>query len=448
MPSSRVPIFFACTLLLAAAAGAGHAQSADPWQARQDAALRRSESIMHEADRQTGLLARYRVMHDAYLGTRDPAFHRVFDQYLSWYQSFLGDYPEASASFSIRQAPQPQDHPSPLTDTGYTPRNALEAIPALARNYRAVFFNEAHNVPLTRSLTVQLLGRLRAEGFDYFAAETLSPTDTRLQSRGYPVEQSGFYTREPIAAEMVRTALKLGFKVIAYEAGPSAAGDAREAEQARNLYRQVFQQDPHARLVVNAGYAHILESGSFLGGSSMAEHLYKLTGIDPLTVEQTVMFPHPSADDDHPYYIAVMRKLRPQTPIVFETGNGKPWTLRAGYDVTVFFPPQGLRHGRPTWLTLGGLRKPYYISGNRCVRRYPCLIEARYADETHDAIPADRLVLDPAPVQAWPGERLPFAHAPPSGDLYLRPGKYHLTYEHANGRVSARDDITVSGRRH
>ena len=31
-------------------------------------------------------------------------------------------------------------------------------------------FNEAHNVPLTRTLTVQLLSKLRADGYDYFAA--------------------------------------------------------------------------------------------------------------------------------------------------------------------------------------------------------------------------------------------------------------------------------------
>ncbi len=309
-----------------------------------------------------------------------------------------------------------------------------------------MFFNEAHNVPLTRSLTVQLLGRLRAEGFDYFAAETLSTRDARLPSRGYPVRASGFYTREPIAAEMVRTALKLGFKVIAYEAGPDVTGNAREAEQAANLYRQVFQKDPGARLVVNAGYGHIQESGDFLGGSSMAEHLRKLSGIDPLTVEQTVMFSHPSAEDDHPYYGAVMQALHPHSPIVFEDESDHPWTLRAGYDVSVFFPPQVLRHGRPEWLRLGDLRRPYYISGSRCLYRYPCLVEARYADEGEDAIPADRLVLDPAPLNVMPQQRMPFAQAPADADLYLRPGKYRLTYRRRNGHVAARDTITVQGR--
>ena len=61
-----------------------------------------------------------------------------------------------------------------------------------------MFFNEAHNVPLTRTLTVELLARLRAEGFNYFAAETVYASDTDLQKRGYPTAKSGFYTMEPI----------------------------------------------------------------------------------------------------------------------------------------------------------------------------------------------------------------------------------------------------------
>lgn len=428
--------------LLGCATATAHAQLAAQWQARQIEASRKSERIMLEANRHKGLLDQYQVMRYAYVGDKDPAFRVIFSQYLSWYQSFIGDYPDAAASFSISQAPLPDDRPSPL-GAGYSARPALEAIPELAKNYQAVFFNEAHNVPLTRTLTVQLLGKLRAEGFDYFAAETLYQTDTKLQARGYPTAASGFYTEEPICAEMVRTALKLGFKVIAYEALSDATGDAREAEQARNIYRQVFQHDPHARLVVDAGYAHIQESGVYLGGSSMAEHLHKLSGIDPLTVEQTMLYPHPSARDDHPYYTAVMQQLQPQAPIVFVDKAGKPWSLRPGYDVSVFFPPTTLRRGRPTWLSLGGLRRPYFVSGDRCDHSYPCLVEARYADEDTDAIPADRLVLDPVPLNATTSNRISNGLIEPNSELYLRPGKYNLTWSAANSRVLFQQDIHI-----
>ena len=444
MPSLRQGIPLGCALLLACAATSGHAQSAAQWQARQIEASNKSEQIMQEANKHKSLLAQYQVMRYAYNANKDPAFHVIFGQYLSWYQTFIGDYPDAATDFSIRQTALPDDRPSPLGNPDYTARPALEAIPELARNYRAVFFNEAHNIPLTRTLTVQLLGKLRAEGFNYFAAETLYQTDTKLQSRGYPIPDSGFYTQEPICAEMVRTALKLGFKVVAYEALSNATGDAREAEQARNLYKAVFQKDPSARLVLDAGYAHIQTSGVYLGGSSMAEHLHKLSGVVPFTVEQTMLYAHPTASDDHPDYAPIMKQLKPTAPIVFVDKAGKPWSLRQGYDVSVFFPPQTIRRGRPTWLDLGGERKPYYVSGERCQGSYPCLVEARYASEADDAIPADRLALDPVPLNAVPMDRIKFMSGAPFGELYLRPGNYRLLYSDVDSRTLATQDITIA----
>lgn len=430
--------------LLACAPLAAAAQTPAEWQALQLAAANKSEKIMAEANTHKGLLAQYQVMRYAYNEDKSPAFRLIFGQYLSWYQSFIGDYPDAAASFSIKQAPQRDDSPSPLGLPGYHAHPALAAIPELAKNYRIVLLNEAHNVPLTRSLTVQLLRRLREEGFDYFAAETLYQTDTGLQKRGYPTDDSGFYTEEPVCAEMVRTALKLGFKVVAYEALSDATGNAREAEQARNLDNAVFKRDPKARLVVDAGYAHIVKSGRFLNGSSMAEHLYKLTGLPMLSVEQTMMYPHAFASDDHPIYTAVMEQLHPKAPIVFTSADGKPWSLRPGYDVSVFFPPIHLVHGRPDWLSLGGLRRPWTVSGDRCHLHYPCLVEARYADEGDDAIPADRAALDQTSLIETQRVRvISSAQAPPITDLYLRPGKYRLRYSAEDGSTLYQQAITV-----
>ena len=420
-----------------------HAQSIPAWQVRQMEAAHKSDVIMHEAGKRTGILAQFQFMRDAYFTSSNSVFRVIFGQYLSWYQTFIGDYDAAASMFSIAQRPLPDDRPSPLDDPAYSAQPALTAIPELARGYRAVFFNEAHNIPLTRTLTVQLLARLRAEGFDYFAAETVYQTDTKLQSRGYPTSNSGFYTEEPIAAEMVRTALKLGYKVIGYDALSNSTGDAREAEQARNIYQQVFKNDPNARLVVDAGYAHILEEGDFQGGRSMAEHLYRLTHLDVLTVEQTMLYGHPAASDDHPYYAPVMERLHPAEPLVFIGKDGRPWSLRPGYDVSVWFPPQTTRRGRPTWLDLGGERTPYYVNGEPCNRHYPCLVEARYASEGDDAIPADRLVLDPVPLSALSSERVVTDTRVPFSELYLRPGKYRLTYTDADATRLFSRSITI-----
>ncbi|WP_266169239.1 hypothetical protein [Dyella subtropica] len=442
-----VAIAVTCMLWLVCAASAIHAQSAETWRAQQASAMEKANDILVQARSHKGVLAQYLVMRRASAREDTPAFGLIFGQYLSWYQSFLGDYPAAVRSFSIAQIPQADDLPSPLTEGGYRARPALDAIPDLARNYQIVLLNEAHNVALTRSLTVQLLGRLYAEGFRYFAAETLMQSDTGLQARGYPTEDSGFYTEEPIYGEMVRTALKLGFKVIAYEATSNASSpDAREAEQARHLYESVFAHDPSARLVVQAGYDHIAKSGRYLGGQSMAEHLHKLTAAPMLSINQTAMYPRPKSKNDHPYYTATMKQLQPDVPIVFVDAKGKPWSLGPAYDVTVFFPPEKLERGRPTWLSLGGLRRAHLVNANACRGQYPCLVEARYAGEGADAIPADRLLLDLPSAALSFGPMVVYggsAQEVPSGDLYLRPGSYQLSFIVDKGGEPQRETVVV-----
>ncbi|GLQ87492.1 hypothetical protein GCM10007898_10580 [Dyella flagellata] len=430
---------------LTCAAAAVHAQSAAQWQAQQAAAGAKADRIMAEASHHKGLLGQYMRMRQAYAGDDSPAFRLIFGQYIAWYLSFLGDYPLAMKSFSIAQLPQASDKPSPL-ENGYAARPALDAIPDLAKNYQVVLLNEAHNVALTRSLTVPLLSRLYAQGFRYFAAETLAQSDTNLQTRGYPVVDSGFYTQEPVYGEMVRTALKLGFKVIAYEAtSNTSSADEREAEQARHLYDSVFKHDPNARLVINAGYEHIVKSGVYLGGESMAEHLYKLSGASMLAVDQTAMYPHPSSQNDHPYYTAVMKQLQPQAPIVFVDAQGKPWSLRSAYDVTVFFPPEKLERGRPTWLSLGGLRHPRLVSADGCRGHYACLVEARYSNEGADAIPADRMLLDLPPMTVSISGVAAYSstQAVPTGNLYLRPGSYQLSFVVGDDKVLHKQTIEV-----
>lgn len=433
-------------LWLVCTASAVHAQSAEAWRAQQTSAMEKADDILAQARRHKGLLAQYLVMRQQAGSDDSPAFRLIFGQYLSWYQSFLGDYPAAVRSFSIAQIPQADDQPSPLAEGGYVARPALEAIPDLSRNYQIVLLNEAHNVALTRSLSVQLLSRLYAEGFRYFAAETLMQGDAGLQARGYPTEDSGFYTEEPIYGEMVRAALKLGFKVIAYEATSDASSaDAREAEQARHLYESVFAHDPRARLVVQAGYDHIVKSGSYLGGRSMAEHLHKLTAAPMLSINQTAMYPRPKSKNDHPYYTAVMKQLQPAAPIVFVNAEGKPWSLGAAYDVTVFFPPEKLERGRPTWLSLGGLRRTHQVNASACHGHYPCLVEARYADEGPDAIPADRLLLDLSRValSIGPMDVYGSTQEAPSGELYLRPGSYELSFIIDQDKTPQRETIVV-----
>jgi hypothetical protein len=421
--------------------------SPQEWRAQQLAAADKSDKIMRDAQKLPGLLAQYAHMQMAYDANHERAFQLIFGQYLSWFQTYIGDYDGARSSFSIAQPPQHDDGPSPLAGS-WKLRPAAEVIAEMAKDRKAVFFNEAHSAPITRTLTIEMLARLREMGFNYFAAETLYLTDHDLNKRGYPTAQSGFYVNEPLYGEMVRTALRLGYKVVAYDAENAGVGDPRERAGAENLYREVFKKDPNARLVVDAGFAHVQKSGKYLGGSSMGEFFHKISGIDPLTIEQTMLIKHARDDQDHPYYKAVVHAHQLEVPSVFESG-GKTWTLKPGeYDMSVFFPPDPPANQRPDWLRLGGLRVPYGVGSELCSAHFPCLVEARYANEGEDAIAADRVVLNVVDPNAPAASRFLSGHGVATGRLFLRPGKYRLTAIDKNGRsLFARDiEVPASGK--
>jgi hypothetical protein len=414
------------------------------WREQQLAAADKSDQIMKDAQKENGLLGQYAQMQLAYDANHERAFQLIFGQYLSWYLTYVGDYDGARQAFSIAQPVQKDDGPSPLSGA-WQLKPAADVILEMAKDRKAVFFNEAHSAPLTRTLTIQLLARLREQGFNYFAAETLYDTDKELNKRGYPTDKSGFYTNEPLYAEMVRTALKLGYTVVAYDAENAGVGDPRERAGAQNLIDRVFKKDPKARLVVNAGFAHVQKSGKYLGGTSMGEFFHKLSGIDPLTIEQTMMIQHARTDQDHPYYLAVTQAQHLHEPAVYVSGS-KAWTLKPDqYDMSVIFPPQDGQSDRPDWLRVGGLRAPYAIGGEACNAHFPCMVEARYADEGPDAIPADRLILNVIDPNAPTQNRFVSSHGSANGRLYLRPGKYHLTAMDRQGHNVFGRDIEMAG---
>lgn len=415
------------------------------WRRRQLAAADKSEEIMHRAQKLPGLLAQYLAMQAAYDGNDERAFRLIFGQYLSWFQTWIGDYDGAARSFSIAQPAQADDARSPLAGDWHA-RRADETIIELAKDRKAVFFNEAHSAPITRTLTVELLARLRALGYTHFAAETLYTKEIDgLRKLGYPTAKVGFYVQEPIYGEMVRAALKLGYVVVAYDVEDAGTGDARERAGAQALYDQVFRHHPDARLVVNAGFGHVQKSGIYLGGSSMAKFFQKISGIDPLVIEQTMLIAHARTDQDHPYYAAVMQAAHPPVPFVYVDRRGTPWTLKPGlYDASVFFPPEPTAENRPAWVGLDGARQAYAVSGDLCRNQFPCLIEARYADEGEDAIAADRAVLNVVDPNAPISQRVLANHGSAQGRLYLYPGNFRLSATNAAGRVVGSQSATIA----
>lgn len=374
-------------------------------------------------------VARYRHL-SAALPTLPEDQRSVARQMLASVESDLGLYAEALADFPFGPR-NPLE--KPLSPGDWRMRDAADAIAELARARRLVMLNEVHHDPRTRLLTLALLPRLKAEGFTHLAIEALGDQDAALIARGYPLHDSGSeYLREPVYGEIVREALRLGFILVPYEVDVGTF-EEREAGQARNLYRKVFEGHPEARLFVHAGPAHIDKAKGRLGNAiPMAAQLARLSGIEPLSIDQTLFresMPFASSDSatihapSRPFVL--VRRSR-------TNGVGAFWSARPElHDISVILPPlaAGDRREqsgsapdghRPGWLDLGGRRSALPIDGTLCANMLPCLVEAFHADEPDQAVAADRYLL---------------ATAATRSALFLFPGRYRLRARDSDGKV-------------
>lgn len=336
----------------------------------------------------------------------------MFAQVAGTTESFLGNHRAALETYDrLEEAPalEPDGQSSERPDlTDLRAEDAVEVLVRAARESRAVVINEAHHVARHRVLTRRLLPQLRELGFTHFAAEALKESDGGLAERGYPTAATGYYLGEPLYADLIREALALGYEVVAYEKpGPPAV---REPGQAQNLAERIFA-DPDARALIHVGYSHNLESAeSFGGAGAMAWHLRELTGIDPLTIDQTRMRERGRSELEDPLFRKLVETFALESPAILVDGDGLPWQPPgANRDFTVFSPPTRDHQGRPHWLYETGGRRALALPGNVCAPSESCVVEAHFADEGDDAVPIDRIEArssDSVPILVIPKEPL------------------------------------------
>lgn len=327
----------------------------------------------------------------------------------------LADETDSAAYYWQRQpgygsAPAGAGAPVPV------PPPAQTAILAQTRQRQLVLFNEEHTQPRGRWLVGSLLPALYQQGFRYLALEALNTDDSvGVRQRGYPVASSGFYTNEPHFGNLIRQARALGFRVVGYD----AMSADRERDEARNLLAVTLKTNPQARVVVLAGHGHISEAGEG-AGKHMAQWLHELSGIDPLTIDQTqagVFGPAAwrqwpagayvvsvSAANQHAWGLTadmyVLNKLN-----LRESGNS--FGQRASRPTPLPLPPDSLRTGRPHVVLV-------------------------YRQEELRAVPN----AEPVAVRClWPGQAAP--------SLALVPGRYQVELRDAPGRLSWQQPLTV-----
>lgn len=317
------------------------------------------------------------------------------NQFAAWDYSYIGEYQAALEAWDNQRRPvRAIAAADSLAFVALKPANAHSYIVNRARNEQIIIINEAHHNPRHRAFTASLLPELAKLGFRYLAVEALDVRDSLLNKRGYPVLQTGFYTKEPQFGHLLRTAAENGYKMVAYEyESDDNKGNAdarvvdRETTQARNIQR-ILQADPKAKIVIHCGFAHLNEGPDGMGEHmAMAGRLRALTGIDPFTIDQTALTESGTPGGEAASY----RLAKAANSSVFMNTQNKLYASANKYmsvDVNVYHSRTTYQNGRPNWVFTAD-RQPVAIS-QAITTGFPCLVLAYAADEDPTrAVPVD-----------------------------------------------------------
>jgi hypothetical protein len=311
--------------------------------------------------------------------------------------------------------------------------DARHFISFLAQNYKVVMLNEAHAKPLHRAFAISLLGELYNKGFHYLALEMLS------NHSGAPLEKltanSGYYTCEPIAGELIRQALEIGFTLVPYEDTLAFSAEhtasQRDSVEAQNIF-SIIKKDRSAKVFVLASYGHIAERSSDSAYVPMAMIFKRISGIDPLTVDQTDMTEGSNFGYGNTLYNAYIQKY-PLKNAAVAMVNNEPLNItnNDSYDISVIHPQTVYRDGRPDWLSLNGLRQPVYINPNV---KDVFFVQAYYQKEAEGSGPGAIVPADQSYIPTSKGNYL----------LYLRKGKYVIVYRSPGYHLIGKLNIEVN----
>ncbi len=274
----------------------------------------------------------------------------------------------------------------------------FDTLVAMADTTRVIMINERHHASSDRVLTLALLPALYAKGFRYFAAEAFA-MDAALTARRHALDD-GSYTSEPVFAEIVREARRLGYTLVPYEAqgrqytepDSLTPQQRRDFSQAENLFAATLARDPSAKVLVHAGFAHIRERAA-PNWSPMAAYFRARTGIDPVTVDQTSGTERSAPAFAHPVHRAAPEVLSNTGDIFIDSTGASIGASGLLVDFVVMRTAAPDVDGRPAFLTMGGRRRPVRVDVPECAQRH-CVLTAHHTSEPDSAAVLDRVELD------------------------------------------------------
>lgn len=338
-----------------------------------------------------------------YIGTPEEP---IFRQYTATILSFLGSDLEAKQKYDSSNSLGRQVEF--IESNNLKKTSALGSIVDAAKDRRIVMINEAHHLPQTRFLSIELLQPLYDLGFRYFAAETFNEAFlSQTEKDGIPRRNMGFYSAEPTFSLLVRKAKEIGFKLIPYESSPTCdpfnepperCQNLREEGQAQNLYKRIFIKDPDAKVLIHAGYGHIdkVGGGSDFNWIPMARYLKEITKLDPLSIDQVTFMERGNLQSENPNYRRLVKTFSIEEPSILEPLKGRFWVspkYKNHYDVQVISPPEKYKASRPTWRSeIDGINQVHIK--NPCRREQKCLAQAFLKNEAQgqNFIPFDQVI--------------------------------------------------------
>ncbi len=282
---------------------------------------------------------------------------KMGNQFTSWSLSKIGKYDEAKKVFEENRDIVFNLRDSVFPNISY--HSAIEFIDSISQHERAVFINEAHHVSLHRNFVRRILPILYKNGYRYFGMEAFNSGDTLITKRGYPIKESGFFTKDPEYAELLRDAIKLGFNIFGYEAGIGKNGKEREIEQAQNIWNYI-KKDSLSKVLIYAGFDHIREDTCFrTWEKAMAGRFYEFSSINPLTIDQVQFTPRFYDYNNNPLIYNIKDTILPLIPTFGDSLFKNPYSKK-GFDYYIFHPQYDKFNLVPVWKTTFN-RKQYLL---------------------------------------------------------------------------------------
>jgi hypothetical protein len=348
---------------------------------------------------------------------------------MSQYFAFIGDY-ETAMQYLIRsydtldEASTRKIYKTAMGLKDIIHVNARSYIHLAVKNRRVVMINESFSKPIHRAFTLSLLQDLYRQGFRYLAMEMLDNFSDHTLDK--VTMHTGYYAGEPVAGELIRTALSIGYTLVSYE--DTAAGDhtasQRDSIQAENIYT-VIRQDSTARILVHASLTHISKKPGPDGYIPMALAFRRISGIDPLTIDQTDMTEESNFAYGRVIYEAYLARFPLTEPsIALVDGNPVNVTDKDLYDLCVIHPLTTYKDSRPEWLSLDGARKPITLKPPTAG---VYLVQAYYLNEYETN--------NKTAWQLVPADQTYITNGKDNYLLYLRKGKYKVFFRDINYQI-------------